>query len=372
MDGLSVIDADHAILADRCWHEVIEYYDDDVMRFNSAQQLGRAWATNLPSGRLQYVNEPFSYGHEFADMFGRIPRPAAAAPGEPGLGSHGIVRLCQETMDALGVSRQLVFPATLLNIGRSPVPYAEGQVALAYNRWFSERVASAEPRIAFAPVLPMRTPAVCEQIVQEMSGQPGVVAFSVSSLRYDRVYDNEYTQLYTMLAERQLPLIFRASPSWEWSDRWSRTMNRFLTIDALTTPYSNAVHLANWIVSGMPERFPALTTVWLRSGLASILFLAQRLDSLFPKRTSEAPALRRRPSEYLREMYFGSQPLEREHPAALEFVFNLINAENQLIYASAFPDWNFDPPSAILSLPFLSDNGRRNILGLTARRLFSL
>jgi predicted TIM-barrel fold metal-dependent hydrolase len=252
------------------------------------------------------------------------------------------------------------------------VPYAEGQVAFAYNRWFSERVASAEPRIAFAPLLPMRTPAVCEQIVQEMSGRPGVVAFSVSSLRYDRVYDNEYARLYAMLAERELPLIFRASPSWEWSDRWSRTMNRFLTIDALTTPYSNAVHLANWIVSGMPERFPALTTVWLRSGLASILFLAQRLDSLFPKRTSEAPALRCRPSEYLREMYFGSQPLEREHPAALELAFDLIDAENQLIYASAFPDWNFDPPSTVLNLPFLSDNGRRNILGLTARKLFSL
>ena len=36
----------------------------------------------------------------------------------------------------------------------------------------------------------------------------------------------------------------------------------------------------------------------------------QRLDNEYMRRVSEAPLLKRRPSEYIREMYFSSQPME--------------------------------------------------------------
>ena len=48
------------------------------------------------------------------------------------------------------------------------------------------------------------------------------------------------------------------------------------------------------------------------------------------------------------------------------------NAETQLLYASDWPHWDFDPPSSITTLPFLSEQAKRNILGLNAARLFNL
>jgi hypothetical protein len=89
-------------------------------------------------------------------------------------------------------------------------------------------------------------------------------------------------------------------------------------------------------------------------------------------RTSEAPLLNRKPSEYMAEMYYSSQPIERTNMKALEVTLEMINAETQLMYASDWPHWDFDLPSTIFDLPFLSDTAKRNILGETALKLFNL
>ena len=49
------------------------------------------------------------------------------------------------------------------------------------------------------------------------------------------------------------------------------------------------VHCANWVVNGMPERFPKLKAIWIESGLAWIPLLMQRLDNDYMMRSSEAP-----------------------------------------------------------------------------------
>jgi hypothetical protein len=49
-----------------------------------------------------------------------------------------------------------------------------------------------------------------------------------------------------------------------------------------------------------------------------------------------------------------------------------IGAETQLLYASDWPHWDFDLPSSILRFPWLSEKGKRGILGENARRVFRL
>ena len=113
--------------------------------------------------------------------------------------------------------------------------------------------------------------------------------------------------------------------------------------------------------------------MWIESGLAWIPFLMQRLDNEFMMRTSDAPLLKRKPSEYMREMYFTSQPMEMvDNREALELTFKMINAETQLLYSSDYPHWDMDLPSTIYDLSFLTEQGRRNILGGNAQRLFKL
>jgi predicted TIM-barrel fold metal-dependent hydrolase len=89
-------------------------------------------------------------------------------------------------------------------------------------------------------------------------------------------------------------------------------------------------------------------------------------------RSSEAPLLKRLPSDYIREMYFTSQPLETSNMKLTEATFDAIRAETQLLFSSDWPHWDFNPPRAIGTLPFLDEAQKRNILGLNAARLFNL
>jgi predicted TIM-barrel fold metal-dependent hydrolase len=56
----------------------------------------------------------------------------------------------------------------------------------------------------------------------------------------------------------------------------------------------------------------------------------------------------------------------------LEATFRMIKAETQLLYSSDYPHWDFDLPSTIYDLPFLTEGAKRNILGGTAAKLFNL
>jgi len=155
-------------------------------------------------------------------------------------------------------------------------------------------------------------------------------------------------------------------------ERSTEQLNRFLSVHALGFPFFNMIHLTNWVINGLPERFPNLKVVWIESGVAWLPFLMERLDHEYAMRSSEAPLLQRLPSEYIRDMYFTSQPLERTNLKALEYTLDRINAPTQLMYSSDYPHWDFDPPSAIYDLPFLSDGAKRKILGETAREVFRL
>ena len=123
----------------------------------------------------------------------------------------------------------------------------------------------------------------------------------------------------------------------------------------------------------MPERFPKLKTVWIEAGLAWIPFLMQRLDNEYMMRTSEVPLLKRKPSDYMREMFYSSQPMEAvDNREALEVTFKMMKADTQLMYSSDYPHWDMDLPSVIFDLPFLSLEAKRNILGGNAQRAFNL
>jgi uncharacterized protein len=365
LGGWFVADVDAWHDPSGCWRDVVAGYEDDVMVHNSLYR-GTEASTR---GMTQYVNDALLHGYDNYDLFGRIPHHPPGKPGGPASPGE-FIAAGRATMDAFGVDVQVVFPSTLVNMGRTPLPAGEAQVISAYNRWFSDSVCAAEPRIRFLAHLPLRRPDVCERVIDEMTGRPGVVGFLVTSLRYDRVQDNRHMRLYAKIQEAGYPLAFHGGPSWE--EPWMRTMDELVSVDAVSAPYPNMVHLANWVMSGMPERFPGLKVIWMGGGLAWVPFLMQRLDGGYLKRTSEAPLLTRLPSDYMREMYYTCHPLETQSPRMLRATMEEICAETQLLFASGWPQWDFDLPGSILGLDFLGEQAKRNILGETARKLFSL
>ncbi|MDB5382335.1 MAG: hypothetical protein JWO26_1967 [Rhodospirillales bacterium] len=360
-DQTFIVDVDSHIGEGANWPEVLKFIENDATReaaFTFGDGTGQgAFLNDLP-------------GLQWQSVHGRIPHGAGLKEPVEDKSVPRPVSLSRRAMDALSLDYQVFFPNGLLFLGMHPVKEMEVELATAYNRWIVEHVLPHEPRMKAMLYLPFNVPEAAEAMVKRFIGAPGVVGFLVTSTRYQAVHSNEYMRTYAMLEEAGMPIGFHAHHNWH--NEYTKQLNRFISMHALSFVLSNLVHLTNWVINGLPERFPKLKTIWIESGLAWVPFLMQRLDHEYLMRRSEAPLLKRLPSEYMREMFYTSQPMEAQNAKLLEGTFEAINAETQLLYASDWPHWDFDVPSTIFDLPFLSDAGRRNILGYNAARLFNL
>jgi len=309
-------------------------------------------------------------GVGYQDMGGRVMRYAVRGMEKTPAGVQRDISLTQRWMDAIGIDVAVMFPTPMLQLGLHPQVEVEVALARAYNRWLCERVLAHEPRIRSMLYLPFNDAEASYKIVQEFGCKKGVVGFMVTSARYRPVQHNSYMKTYALLEEMNLPLAFHAG--YNWNDQTVGLMNQFISVHALGFVFYNMVHLANWVMNGLPERFPKLKVLWVESGLAWVPFMMQRFDNEYMMRSSEAPALKKLPSDYMRDMFFSSQPMEMTDMGALETTFRMLNAESQLLYSSDYPHWDFDLPSTIYDLPFLSEQAKCNILGGNAIRLFNL
>lgn len=363
LDDYYIVDVDSHHVELDSWGEILDCIENPVLR-----RAGKEMTKNWPYAKnLALSNHP--PGLTFQDVAGRIPHQARLGEAvDPVDGKHRDLTLIRRALDCLGIDVQIVFPQPILEIGLHPNPEVETELIMAYNRWFTERILAVEPRVESMLALPFSHPDVCLRAIREFGDKPGVVGFLITSQRQAGVYQNAYMPVYRELEERGLPLGFHAGPDYAVG----KQLNRFVSVHALSFVTCNMIHMTNWIMNGLPERFPNLKVIWIESGLAWIPFMMQRLDSEYLMRQSDAPLLRKLPSEYIRDMFFTSQPMERTNLQLLQATMEAMHAETQLLYSSDWPHWDFDVPARVADLPFLNDQAKRNILGENARKLFRL
>jgi predicted TIM-barrel fold metal-dependent hydrolase len=351
-----IIDADAHQYETESITEIIEFLDDPVI-----QQLARANPGFVGGARGGY--QP---------MGGRITRyPLRKIEKTPSDGTHRDVHLTRRFMDAMGTDYLCLFPTGMLSVGLRPQVDVEVALSRAYSRWLTEKVLPGDSRIYGLIYLPFNDPEEAYKVVKEFGDRKGVAGFLVTSLRYKAIHDNAYMKTYSLIEEMGKPITFHSGVN--WNDPLISVTNRFISAHALSFTFYNVVHCCNWIVNGLSERFPKLKIVWTESGLAWTPWLGQRLDNDYRMRSSECPSLKKLPSEYMKDMFYTSQPMEKPNDMSLlESTFKCINAETQLLYASDYPHWDMDMPAVIYDLPFLDEKAKRNILGENARKVFNI
>lgn len=355
-----IVDVDFHHSEPQLWRDIIGYVKNDVVRHAFETGNNGEWYVPgaVESGGIQ-------------EMQGRIQPQTAWDEAHPDLpsGERDVQRM-REMMDSMGSRYASLFPSWLLDLGVFPFRDLEAPIADAWAHWVTDNVLPRDPRIMTTLSLPFGDPDACLKLISDYGDKPGVVGFMITSVRYDPTYKKEYLKVYRAIEERNMSLGFHSS--FNYLDRHTQQFNKFIGVHALGFPTYNMVQATNWVVNGLPERFPGLRLLFIEGGLAWIPFLMQRLDAEYMMRPSEAPLLKRLPSEYMREFFYSSQPLEAVHLRQLEHTFEMINAETQLCYASDWPHWDWDPPHKIWDLPFLGEEAKRNILGRNAQRLFNL
>ena len=359
-----IVDVDAHHMESISWAEVVQHIEDPVIR-DQAVRFQKERVGAPPYG----LNADL--GLRYQDVGGRIPHQLDLREKIDDKSVHRDVTLTRRAVEGLCLDYIVLFPTPMLQLGMHPQIDMEVTLGRAYTRWLVETILPADKRFKSFAYLPFNSPQAAIKMVEDFGDCDGIIGFCVTSARYKPVYHNDYMRLYAMLEERGLPIAFHAG--YHWNDPSLATINRFLGMHALGFVWCNMVHMTNWVLNGIPERFPKLKSLWVESGLAWVPFLMQRLDEQYLMRTSEAPLLKRLPSDYMREnCWYSSQPMERTNMKATQLTLEMINAELQLLYSSDWPHFDFDTPSIVSRLPFLSEQAQRNILGLNAAKLFNL
>jgi hypothetical protein len=359
LDDMVIVDVDAHHYENENFAEILPFMENEVFR-----QL-------TLSGRTKNRQAILPGGIGYQDMGGRVTRYPMRGSEKVAGGKLRDIQLGHRWMDAMSVDYSCLFPTGMLNVGMHPQKEMEVDLCWAYNRWLTEKVLpESDNRFYTMLCLPFSDPDASLRHIETFGDRKHVGGFMVTTVRNLPVNDNAYMKVYRAMEERGLVLSFHSGPN--WNEPIFKSCNRFISVHALGFTWYNILHLTNWVVNGMGERFPKLPVIWIESGLAWVPFLMQRLDHEFMMRPSECPGLKKKPSEYMRDMYYSSQPMEIQDREALECTFRMMDAENHLLYASDYPHWDFDLPSTIYDLPFLSEKAKHNILGGTAARLFKL
>ncbi|MDF2713833.1 MAG: amidohydrolase [Paenibacillus sp.] len=253
-------------------------------------------------------------------------------------------------------------------------PDYSAALASAYNDHLIERWLPTSSRYKGAMTVATQDPLQAAREIDRVGGHPGIVQISISSGAPVPYGQRRYYPIYEAAERHGLPIAIH--PGTEGGGIANPPTAAGYVSDYFqfhtALPQSLIAHMISIIGEGVPERFPSLKFIIAGSGVSWLPHLMWRMDRNYKALRATVPGLKKRPSETIRDhFYLTTQPIdESDNPDHMRLLFEMTDAENMLLYASGFPDWDFDDPSNIL--PGLPERAREAIFYANAKKLFSL
>jgi aminocarboxymuconate-semialdehyde decarboxylase len=140
--------------------------------------------------------------------------------------------------------------------------------------------------------------------------------------------------------------------------------------NTIGNPLETTIALSHLIYEGTLDRFPGLKICAAHGGgyLPSYAARSDHICLTFPERCAAVP-LKKRPTEYLRQLYFDTIVFT---PEALRHLATQVGS-SQLVMGTDYPfPWTKTAVDHILGTPGFSDTERAAMLGDTAAKLLGL
>jgi predicted TIM-barrel fold metal-dependent hydrolase len=283
----------------------------------------------------------------------------------------GTVEAWLRALDRGGMEQAVLYPT--LGLFLSFLKDREWAVALcrAYNTFLHEEFVKKSPRLHAVALLPVQDPDAAAGELHRAVTQLGLVGAMLAADGSHLLGDTRFLPVYQEADRLAVMLGVHASGS-HLGGAGVDLFPRFIQAHTCSHAFGQMRQITSMIFEGIPERFPRLRIAFLEAGCGWAPYWAERMDDEYAKRAVEAPALTRKPSDYIRSgsIFFSCEADEWLLPQALKLI-----GENQIVYASDFPHWDASYPASIDEIRErgdITDAQKRKILADNARRLYGL
>jgi len=237
-----------------------------------------------------------------------------------------------EVLEREGIDRTVIYPTAGLGVGYIQDPEWAVVVCRAYNNMMADRYIEFDRRLGAVAILPLQdieeSAKELRRAVKGLHMAGGVLAPAGLPKPLGDTY---FDPLYREAEKLGCPLAIHGAPSKGLGFDFFQSLIEART---LSHPFLQMIQLTSIILEGVLERFPKLKLASLEGGCQWIPFLMDRLDAEYGNRTPQAPLLKKKPSEYMRDgrIYFHAELWE----AMLSYVIERIG-EDLILYASDYP-----------------------------------
>ncbi|MBI4637193.1 MAG: amidohydrolase family protein [Candidatus Rokubacteria bacterium] len=275
-------------------------------------------------------------------------------------------------LDKGGVETTVLYPT--LGLFMSFLKDREWAVALcrAYNTMVHEEFVRVSPRLKAVALLPVQDPEAAAAELTRAVRQLGLAGGMLAADGQHLLGDPRFAPVYEEAQRLDVMLGVHASGS-HLGGAGVDLFPRFIQAHTCSHPFGQMRQLTSIVFEGIPERFPSLRLAFLEAGAGWAPYWSERMDDEYAKRgRAEAPALTKKPSDYVRggNIYFSCEADEWLLPQALKLI-----GEHQIVYASDFPHWDHGYPGSVDEIRArgdLTDAQKRKILADNTRRLYRL
>ena len=242
------------------------------------------------------------------------------------------------------------------------------QIVKLQNERLAEFCAAHPDRFAAFASLTLQAPDLAVQELEIAVKKQGLKGAAIgSSVNGVDFSDPKFHPVWAKAEELGVPLFIHPRGIPELGKRFAG--NGWLD-NAIGYPLDTTIALSHLIFEGTLDRFPGLKIIAAHGG--GYLPSSERSDhacTVQPKGCNPDIKLKKRPTEYLRQLYFDSVVFT---PEALRHLVAQVGAGQVLLGSdSPFP-WEFDPVGHVFASTSLSDDEKADILGRTAAKLFNL
>ncbi len=243
------------------------------------------------------------------------------------------------------------------------------QIVKIQNEKLAELCASKPDRFAAFASLTLQAPDLAVQELETAVKKQGLKGAAIGDVVNGVEFsDSRFDPVWAKAEELGVPLFIHPQGLPELNKRFAG--NGWLA-NTIGNPLGTTIALSHLIFEGTFDRYPGLKVIAAHGGgfLPSYADRSDHACLVGPKGCNPEIKLAKKPSEYLKQIYFDSLIFS---PEAIRHLVAQVGA-SQVVLGSDYPyPWEMHPVDPILATTSLSDDQKAGILGLTAAKLFNV